>query len=385
MESVSAGHPDKVCDQISDALVDAALRQNSQARVAIETLATTNQIVLAGEIGGVDLPKEHMEQIVRQVVRDIGYEQEGFHWQTLKIDNFVHAQSTDIAQGVVGDIEGAGDQGLMFGFACLEAPTLMPAALYYAHKILENLVAARAEGLQAYLGPDAKSQVVLRYDEGKPVGAESIVLSTQHKEQVSIQEVRDMVAPIIRATLPEGWMCREDKLYINPTGRFVIGGPAADTGLTGRKIIVDTYGGYAPHGGGAFSGKDPSKVDRSAAYMMRYLAKNIVASGLADRATVQVSYAIGKAEPLSFYINTHGTGKVAWQELYAFLMQTIDLTPRGIRNHLKLDQPIYQPTATYGHFGRAPDAQGCFSWEKLDLVSSLQSHFNCQSKDVVCG
>lgn len=382
-ESVSAGHPDKVCDQISDALVDAALTQNPLARVAIETLATTNRVVLAGEVGGIELSSAQMEAIVRQVVREIGYQQQGFHWENLTVENFVHQQSADIAQGVTGDVEGAGDQGLMFGFACNETPTLMPAALFYAHKILENLADARSRLLHPHLGPDAKSQVVLRYVDGKPVGAESIVLSTQHAPNLSCPEVRELVTPIIRESLPRGWMCSEDKLYVNPTGRFVEGGPAADTGLTGRKIIVDTYGGYAPHGGGAFSGKDPSKVDRSAAYMMRYVAKNVVASGLAERATVQISYAIGKAEPLSFYINTHGTGRVQWEQLYEVIQSQVDLTPRGIRNWLQLDRPIYRPTATYGHFGRTPDELDHFPWEKLDLAEVLRENFKNEAQEVV--
>jgi len=376
-ESVSEGHPDKVCDQISDAIVDLYLGAEPHSRVALETLATTNRVVLAGEVRGpLSVGPENMIQTARQVIRDIGYEQEGFHWKTAEVECLVHAQSSDIAQGVdaAGNKdEGAGDQGIMFGYACRETPELMPAPIYYAHAILRSLSKARHEGSAPKLGPDAKSQVTLQYAGGKPVRATSVVVSTQHSPDIDQDDVREIVRPHVVNVLPEGWMCDEEHFYVNPTGRFVIGGPDGDTGLTGRKIIVDTYGGSAPHGGGAFSGKDPSKVDRSAAYAARYLAKNVVAAGLADRCTIQVSYAIGVSKPLSVYIDTGGTARVDEERLSTVLQQLMDLSPRGIRTHLGLNKPIYARTSAYGHFGRHPEADGGFSWERLDLVPGLRS------------
>lgn len=378
-ESVAEGHPDKICDRISDALVDAYITRDPEARCAIETLATTNRIVLAGEIRSTQpLSSEEIEEIVRSCVRDIGYEQDGFHWQNLTLDNHLHAQSADIAQGVDegGDKEeGAGDQGIMFGYAARETENLMPAPLYYANEILHSIARARHEGSLPQLGPDAKCQVSVKYEENQPVKTTAIVLSTQHQEGVTQDEIRELVRPYVLNVLPQGWMCAEDKFYVNPTGRFVIGGPDSDTGLTGRKIIVDTYGGAAPHGGGAFSGKDPTKVDRSAAYAARYLAKNIVAADLADRCVVQLAYAIGIARPVSLYIDFKGTGKVDEQKLSAFILEHVDLSPKGIRLLLGLNRPIYARTATYGHFGREPDADGGFSWERLDLVDSLKREF----------
>ncbi|MBM6593879.1 methionine adenosyltransferase [Microvirga pudoricolor] len=378
-ESVSEGHPDKVCDRISDSIVDAYLAAQPEARVAAETLATTNRVVIAGEVRGPSSVIEQVEELTRAAIKDIGYEQDGFHWKTADVAIHLHAQSADIAQGVdaAGNKdEGAGDQGIMFGYACNETPELMPAPIYYAHKILENLTKARKskENGAAVLGPDAKSQVTVRYENGKPVAATQIVLSTQHlDENLSSDDVRGIVEPYIRKTLPQGWVNDETVWHVNPTGKFVIGGPDGDCGLTGRKIIVDTYGGAAPHGGGAFSGKDPTKVDRSAAYAARYLAKNVVAAGLADRCTLQLSYAIGVAKPLSIYADLHGTGKVDEGKLETFLMEAMDLSPRGIRTHLNLNRPIYARTAAYGHFGRAPEADGGFSWEKTDLADSLKS------------
>jgi S-adenosylmethionine synthetase len=376
-ESVSEGHPDKVCDRISDAVVDTFLAADPQARVACETLATTNHVVMAGEVRGpASITKELLVEVARRAIRDIGYEQEGFHWKTCEVDYLLHAQSSDIAQGVdaAGNKdEGAGDQGLMFGFACRETPELMPAPIYYAHAILKSLSKARHEGSAPKLGPDAKSQVTLQYADGKPVGATSVVVSTQHSPDIDQDEVREIVRPHVLNVLPEGWMCHEEQFYVNPTGRFVIGGPDGDTGVTGRKIIVDTYGGAAPHGGGAFSGKDPSKVDRSAAYAARYLAKNVVAADLADRCTIQVAYAIGVSKPLSVYIDTGGTARVDEQKLSTVLQQMMDLSPRGIRTHLGLNKPIYARTSAYGHFGRHPEADGGFSWERLDLAPGLRS------------
>ena len=375
-ESVSEGHPDKVCDQISDAIVDAYLAAEPEARCGVETLTTTNQIVLAGEVRGPDSVLKRLEGIARDVVRKIGYEQDGFHWKNAKIDVYVHGQSADIAQGVdaAGNKdEGAGDQGLMFGYACRETDVLMPAPLIYSHRILKLMADDRHSGKVRQFGPDAKSQVTLRYENGKPVAATSIVVSTQHTEDVGQDEVRELVRPYVLSVLPKGWMCPEEQFYVNPTGKFVIGGPDGDAGLTGRKIIVDTYGGAAPHGGGAFSGKDPTKVDRSAAYAARYLAKNVVGAGLADRCTIQLAYAIGVAKPLSLYVDTHVTGKVDEAKLEKVLEQVMNLTPRGIRTHLRLNRPIYSRTAAYGHFGREPDADGGFSWEKLDLVDELKS------------
>ena len=388
-ESVSEGHPDKVCDRISDEIVDLYFREGAKAgldpwgiRAACETLATTNRIVIAGETRGPSqVTKDWIAHVARMAVRDIGYEQDGFHWDKAEIDVLLHPQSADIAQGVdalqPGDNkeEGAGDQGIMFGYACNETPALMPAPIYYAHKILEDLAKARKTGTgpAAKLGPDSKSQVTVRYENGKPVAATQIVVSHQHVvEDLSSRQVREIVEPFVRAALPEGWITGETVWHVNPTGKFFIGGPDGDTGLTGRKIIVDTYGGAAPHGGGAFSGKDPTKVDRSAAYAARYLAKNIVAAGLADRCTLQLSYAIGVSRPLSIYADLHGTGRVEEGKLEAALMDVMNLTPRGIRQHLQLNRPIYARTSSYGHFGRAPDADGGFSWEKTDLVDKLK-------------
>ena len=378
-ESVSEGHPDKVCDRISDSIVDAFLAVDPYARVALESLATTNKVVLAGEVRGpAQINKQKMQEVTRQAIRDIGYDQEGFNWQTVDIDVYVHSQSADIAMGVdatAGKEEGAGDQGIMFGYACKETPDLMPAPLYYAHGILKSLSQARRKNKNMGLFPDAKSQVTLEYLDGKPVRATSIVVSTQHHADLSQQQVREIVRPHVLQILPKGWMCEESEFYVNPTGRFVIGGPNGDTGLTGRKIIVDSYGGAAPHGGGAFSGKDPTKVDRSAAYAARYLAKNVVASGLADYCTIQLAYAIGVAKPLSVYVNTHGTGKVDEDVLSKKLQQLVNLSPRGIREKLQLNRPIYARTAAYGHFGQKPQADGGFSWEKLDLAEELKAAF----------
>jgi S-adenosylmethionine synthetase len=376
-ESVSEGHPDKVCDQISDGVVDLYLAQDPYARVACETLATTNRIVIAGEVRGPEGLLKEVEGVARDTVKAIGYEQEGFHWQTAEVQIYLHAQSADIAVGVdaAGNKdEGAGDQGIMFGYACRETDDLMPAPIHYSHRILKSLADARHSGVKE-LGPDAKSQVSLQYVDGKPVRATSVVVSTQHADGLDQEAVREIVRPHVLQVLPEGWMCDEAHFYVNPTGRFVIGGPDGDAGLTGRKIIVDTYGGAAPHGGGAFSGKDPTKVDRSAAYAARYLAKNVVGAGLADRCTIQLSYAIGVSHPLSVYIDTAGTGRVDEEKLSDVLRQLMNLSPRGIREHLKLNRPIYARTAAYGHFGRTPDADGGFSWEKLDLVDELKRAF----------
>ncbi|MEM8920681.1 MAG: methionine adenosyltransferase [Pseudomonadota bacterium] len=377
-ESVSEGHPDKVCDRISDAIVDLFLSKDPVARVACETLTTTNQIVLAGEVRCASpVPGDEIEAAARDAVKDIGYEQDGFHWRDSNFQNFLHEQSADIAMGVdegTGDFkeEGAGDQGIMFGYATNETSELMPAPILYSHQILKRMAELRKSGERPEFEPDAKSQVTLVYEDGRPVRASSVVVSTQHKDGYSPADIRDLVRPIIEGVLPEGWMPPEDELYVNPTGNFVIGGPDGDAGLTGRKIIVDTYGGAAPHGGGAFSGKDPTKVDRSAAYACRYLAKNVVAAGLAERCTIQVSYAIGVAKPLSVYVNTDGTGRVDDAKIETALVDLVDLTPRGIRTRLGLNQPIYARTAAYGHFGRTPDADGGFSWEKTDLVDALK-------------
>jgi S-adenosylmethionine synthetase len=385
-ESVSEGHPDKVCDRISDEVVDLFFREGEKAgvdayqtRVACETLATTNRVVIAGEVRGAAVPAEAIEAAAREAIKSIGYEQDGFHWKNAGVEILLHAQSADIAQGVdaAGNKdEGAGDQGIMFGYACKETPELMPAPIYYAHKILEVLASERksGKGEAAKLGPDAKSQVTIKYEHGKPVGVTQIVLSTQHlDENLSSLDVRGIVEPYIRKTLPDGWISDATVWHVNPTGKFVIGGPDGDCGLTGRKIIVDTYGGAAPHGGGAFSGKDPTKVDRSAAYAARYLAKNVVAAGLSDRCTIQLSYAIGVAEPLSIYVDLHGTGVVAEDKLEKALGQIMRLSPRGIREHLSLNRPIYARTSAYGHFGRVPDADGGFSWEKTDLADALKA------------
>ncbi len=381
-ESVSEGHPDKVCDRISDAVLDALLAEEPEARVACETFATTNRVVIGGEVGLSDQRKlaeymQGMEGIVRACIKDIGYEQEKFHHETVEVTNLLHEQSAHIAQGVdarANKDEGAGDQGIMFGYAVNETPELMPAPIHYAHGVLRRLAEARKSGAEPALGPDAKSQLTVRYVGGKPVGVASIVLSTQHlDETLSSDDVRAIVEPYIRAELPDGWISADTEWWVNPTGKFVIGGPDGDAGLTGRKIIVDTYGGSAPHGGGAFSGKDPTKVDRSAAYAARYLAKNVVAAGLAHRCTIQLSYAIGVAKPLSIYADTHGTGEVHEAEIERAVAQIMDLTPRGIRTHLGMNRPIYARTAAYGHFGRAPDADGGFSWERTDLVDALKA------------
>jgi S-adenosylmethionine synthetase len=379
-ESVGEGHPDKVCDRISDSIVDLFLAHDPHSRVAVETLTTTNRIVLAGEIRGPKLitPLE-MEQAARDAVREIGYAQKGFHWQWADVQIYVHAQSDDIAVGVdaAGNKdEGAGDQGIMFGYACRETPSYMPAAIYYSHKILRLISEDRHAGKLPLLGPDSKSQVTLEYVDGKPVRAARVVVSTQHDESIDQAEVRELVRPYVKAALPKDWMCEEEHFYVNPTGRFVIGGPDGDAGLTGRKIIVDTYGGAAPHGGGAFSGKDPTKVDRSAAYMARYLAKNIVAAGIADRCTLQLAYAIGVSEPLALYVSTHETNHVDDAKLPQILRDLVRLSPRGIREHLQLNRPIYKKTSSFGHFGRDPEDDGHFSWEKLDLVDALKRAFN---------
>ncbi len=375
-ESVSEGHPDKICDRISDAILDAFLSEEAMARVACETFATTDRVIVGGEVGlstrdKLDSFMMGVEDIVRGCVKDIGYEQEGFHWKNLKFDNLLHPQSAHIAQGV--DKDGAGDQGIMFGYACSETPELMPAPIQYSHAILRNLADARHAGKVPQLGPDAKSQLSVQYEGGKPVGVTSIVLSTQHlDDSMSSDDVRAVVEPYIRSTLPEGWISDATEWHVNPTGKFVIGGPDGDAGLTGRKIIVDTYGGAAPHGGGAFSGKDPTKVDRSAAYAARYLAKNVVAAGMASRCTIQLSYAIGVAKPLSIYCNTHDTGEVDEAAIEKAVADCMDLTPRGIIEHLGLRRPIYQRTAAYGHFGRNAADDGGFSWEKTDLADGLK-------------
>ncbi|MBI2241585.1 MAG: methionine adenosyltransferase [Magnetospirillum gryphiswaldense] len=378
-ESVSEGHPDKVADRISDAVVDAFLGADPHARVAVETLVTTNLIVLAGEVRGpASVTPALMEELARHAVKEIGYEQDGFHWKNATVLNHVHAQSADIAVGVdaAGEKdEGAGDQGIMFGYATTETPVLMPAPIYYSHEILKSLAEARHSGAAPQLLPDSKSQVTLEYRDGKPVRATSVVVSHQHVDGLSAAEIKEIVRPHVVNVLPEGWMPSDDQFYVNPTGRFVIGGPDGDTGLTGRKIIVDTYGGAAPHGGGAFSGKDPTKVDRSAAYAARYLAKNVVGAGLAERCVIQLSYAIGVSKPLSVYVDTYGTGQVDEDTLSKTLQELMDLSPRGIRTHLGLNKPIYARTAAYGHFGRNPDADGGFSWEKLDLVDQLKRAF----------
>ncbi|MDO6588995.1 methionine adenosyltransferase [Loktanella sp. D2R18] len=380
-ESVSEGHPDKVCDRISDAILDAFLAEEPEARVACETFATTNRVVIGGEVGLTDQSKlkdymGRVEDIARACIKDIGYEQDKFHHATCKITNLLHEQSAHIAQGVdaaVDKDEGAGDQGIMFGYATTETDALMPAPIQYAHAMLRRLAEVRKSGEQPTLRPDAKSQVSVRYEDGKPVEVTSIVLSTQHRdEDQSSDDIRAIVEPYIREVLPAGFITPKTEWWVNPTGKFVIGGPDGDAGLTGRKIIVDTYGGAAPHGGGAFSGKDPTKVDRSAAYAARYLAKNVVASGMADRCTIQLSYAIGVAKPLSIYADTHGTGEVSPAEIERAIAQVMDLTPRGIRQHLSLNKPIFERTAAYGHFGRAPDADGGFSWERTDLVEALK-------------
>ena len=384
-ESVAEGHPDKVCDRISDEVVDAFFElaprhgwDPGQIRVACETLATTNRVVIAGETRGPSaITRDYVSHVARLAIKDIGYEQAGFHWEKADIAVHLHAQSADIAQGVdsAGNKdEGAGDQGIMFGYACAETPELMPAPIYYAHRILKLLSEARRSGDTEALGPDAKSQVTVRYEDGKPVEATQIVVSTQHlDEHLSSHDVQAIIEPYVRNALPPGWITKSTVWHVNPTGKFVIGGPDGDCGLTGRKIIVDTYGGAAPHGGGAFSGKDPSKVDRSAAYAARYLAKNVVAAGIAERCTIQIAYAIGVADPMSLLVDTHGTSKVEEKKLEKVLPQIFRLTPTNIRRTLKLSRPIYRRTAAYGHFGRAPDKDGGFSWEKTDLAKEIRS------------
>ena len=376
-ESVSEGHPDKVCDRISDAVLDAFLEQDPHSRVACETFATTNRVVVGGEVRGPQSVIDRVEEITRACVKDIGYAQDGFHYAELAVSNYLHAQSADIAQGVDASgnkDEGAGDQGIMFGYAVDETPDFMPAPIQYAHAILRRLAAERKSGAEPALGPDAKSQLSVRYRDGRPVGVASVVLSTQHlDESLTSNDVREIVEPYIREELPDGWITGQTDWHVNPTGKFVIGGPDGDAGLTGRKIIVDTYGGATPHGGGAFSGKDPTKVDRSAAYAARYLAKNVVAAGLATRCCIQLSYAIGVARPLSIYADTYGTGEVHEEAIERAVAETMDLTPRGIREHLGLNRPVYQRTAAYGHFGRPPDADGGFSWEKTDLTEALRA------------
>ena len=376
-ESVSEGHPDKVSDRISDSVVDLYLGSDPLSRVACETLTTTNRIVLAGELRGPDsITKEMIERVTRDAVKDIGYEQDGFHWKNADVEIYLHQQSSDIAQGVDASgnkDEGAGDQGIMFGYACTETPVLMPAPIFYSHEILRALADVRHADPSCGLGPDSKSQVTLQYEGGKPIRATSVVVSTQHAAELDQDQVREIVRPHIEKVLPDGWMCPEDELYVNPTGRFVIGGPDGDCGLTGRKIIVDTYGGAAPHGGGAFSGKDPSKVDRSAAYAARWVAKNVVAAGLAEKCVIQVAYAIGVAKPLSVYVDTAGTATIDEDKLADIIQEVVDLSPRGIRERLQLSRPIYARTAAYGHFGREPEADGGFSWEKTDLVDDLKS------------
>ena len=373
-ESVSEGHPDKICDQISDTLVDAYLKKDPFSRLAIETFATTNRVIIGGEIRAPEIAKSEVENIIRQTIKEIGYEQKGFDWKNLEITNLIHEQSPDIAIGVdaAGNKdEGAGDQGIMFGYACDETDVLMPAAIYYAHRILHNIMDAVRAGELKNLGPDAKSQVTLCYENGVPVKAQTVLVSIQHKDEMTQAQVKDLIRPYVEKSLPKGWMCAEEKFLVNPTGKFVIGGPDGDAGLTGRKIIVDTYGGAAPHGGGAFSGKDPTKVDRSAAYMARYLAKNVVAAGLAKKCTIQISYAIGVSKPLSLYVHNHGTG-IGGEKLVKIINDLVDLSPRGIRTYLGLNKPIYKRTATYGHFGRAPEDDGGFSWEKTDLAEKLK-------------
>ena len=373
-ESVSEGHPDKICDQISDSLVDSYLKLDPYSRLAIETFATTNTVVIGGEIRAPEISKAEIENIIRNTVKEIGYEQEGFHHANLKIINLIHAQSKDIAIGVdaaAGKDEGAGDQGIMFGYACDETEDLMPAAIQYSHRMLHNIMNAIKAGEIKDLGPDAKGQITLHYENGVPIGTDSVLVSIQHREGMTAKQIREIIRPYVEKTLPKGWMCKEDKFLVNPTGNFVIGGPDGDAGLTGRKIIVDTYGGSAPHGGGAFSGKDPTKVDRSAAYMARYLAKNVVAAKLAKKCTIQLAYAIGVSKPLSVYVNNHDSG-IDGEILAEFFNQTIDLSPRGIREHLQLNRPIYKRTAAYGHFGRKPEIDGGFSWEKIDLIEKLK-------------
>ena len=378
-ESVSEGHPDKICDRISDTVVDLMIKKYPEARVACETMVSTNRTIVAGEYrlaDGIEIDNQEIEDHVRKAVRDIGYDQEGFHWEKMHFECHLHAQSQNIAQGVDksgNKDEGAGDQGLMFGFACDETEGLMPAPIYYSHKILKEMAKLRHNDRNCIILPDSKSQVTLEYRDGKPIKARSIVVSTQHVKGCSQEDIKALVKGIVNNVLPNGWMCPEDEFYVNPTGIFEIGGPDGDAGLTGRKIIVDTYGGASPHGGGAFSGKDPTKVDRSAAYLTRYLAKNVVAAKLASRCTIQIAYAIGVSKPLSLYVNTDGTGIIEDQKIEKILIDLIDMSPRGIREHLNLNNPIYVPTSAYGHFGREPDemVQGSFSWEKTNIADLI--------------
>ena len=379
-ESVSEGHPDKVCDQISDSILDLYLSRDPVSRVAVETLVTTDLVVVSGEVRTTsEISKELIEKTIRSTVKEIGYEQKGFHWETMEVKILLHEQSSDIAMGVDSDgnlkDEGAGDQGIMFGYACNETSELMPAPIFYSHKILKLLSDKRHAGLVEGILPDSKSQVTMIYKNNKPVEVDSIVVSSQHTENSSQEEIKKIIKKVINECLPSELLSDQTSYIINPTGNFVIGGPVGDTGLTGRKIIVDTYGGSAPHGGGAFSGKDPTKVDRSAAYISRYLAKNIVAAGLSDKCTIQLSYAIGLSEPLSIYANLGDTGRISEENLVEFLSDLVDLTPRGIREKLGLNKPIYKKTAAYGHFGREPDQDGGFGWEKLDLVDALSNEF----------
>jgi S-adenosylmethionine synthetase len=375
-ESVSEGHPDKVCDIISDSVLDLYLSKFPESRVACETLVTTNTVVIAGEVRGPEIKSDEIEKLIRSRVKEVGYEQEGFHWKNLKFTNYLHSQSQDIAVGVdsIGNKdEGAGDQGIMFGYACNETKDLMPAPISYSHKVLQLMSEARKSGKEKFLRPDSKSQFSVIYEKGKPKGISSIVVSTQHDESIDQEKVKEIVRPYVLSVIPKGWMCDEKDFYVNPTGRFVIGGPDGDTGLTGRKIIVDTYGGAAPHGGGAFSGKDPTKVDRSAAYVARYLAKNIVAAGVSEKCLIQLSYAIGVSQPLSIYIDLFDGADNKSKKIEEIISKNFNLSPRGIRELLKLNKPIYQKTAAYGHFGRQPEDNGSFSWEKTDLIKYFQS------------
>jgi len=379
-ESVSEGHPDKICDRISDMVVDSYLSKDPNSRVGCETLTTTNKVILAGEVRGPSISTDQIIHQVRECIKDIGYEQEGFHWENCKIDSFLHEQSSDIAMGVDAGSnkdEGAGDQGIMFGYACKDTDTLMPAPIHYSHQILLKMAEARKHKGISELEPDSKSQVTMLYKNGKPSKVTSLVISTQHKPNLSPADIKEIVKPYVYESIPNNLLedLRDEEFYVNPTGNFVIGGPDGDSGLTGRKIIVDTYGGAAPHGGGAFSGKDPSKVDRSAAYAARYLAKNIVAAGLAEECVIQLSYAIGVSKPLSIYINTNGTNQVDEVKIEKIIPELLNLSPRGIREHLKLSNPIYEPTAAYGHFGREPSEKGYFTWEKIDLVEELKRAF----------
>ncbi len=375
-ESVSEGHPDKVCDIISDSVLDLYLSKFPESRVACETLVTTNTVVIAGEVRGPEIKSDEIEKLIRSRVKDIGYEQEGFNWKNLKFTNYLHSQSQDIAVGVDSSgnkDEGAGDQGIMFGYACAETKDLMPAPISYSHKVLQLMSEARKSGKEKFLRPDSKSQFSVIYEKGRPKGISSVVVSTQHEESLDQEKVKEIVRPYVLSVIPKGWMCDEKNFYVNPTGRFVIGGPDGDSGLTGRKIIVDTYGGAAPHGGGAFSGKDPTKVDRSAAYIARYLAKNIVAAGVSEKCLIQLSYAIGVSQPLSIYIDLFDGEDKKSKKIEEIISKNFNLSPRGIRELLKLNKPIYQKTAAYGHFGRQPEDNGSFSWEKIDLIKYFQS------------